>query len=189
MIMNNTSSLPVEAFNFQQLLGGDRAAEERVPKLWHSNLKEANMKQKYFEEMYWRTLVVDRDSKGNPPPHWYGRACSDAYKLCPDGGLDITKLLDQIKDGEQISSMLEDSLMRVQAVTWIGRLVRLKDSSLSLVLKRTLQYNQVYIIFGSDVPAILRRLDNESWHLIGEAFNIWRNGWRGGRLPLRRCDL
>jgi hypothetical protein len=129
------------------------------------------MEQNYLKEIYWRTLVVDRGSKGNTPPHWYNLACIDAYELCLDGGLNTTKLLqDQKKEDKQISSKLKEFLRRVQAVTWNRRLVRLADDSLGLVPSRTIRYDRVCILFGCDVPVVLRRLKDDTCELIGEAF-------------------
>lgn len=149
---------------------GERAANGSIPNSWYSSIK-GHIEQKYWDEMYWRTLVVDRDSRGNPPPHWYSLAYNDAYRLCSDGGLDAKNLLQkQRNDGEQISSKLKEFLERVQAVTWDRRLVRLVDDSLGLVPERTSQYDRICILFGCDVPVVLRRLKGGFWEFIGEAF-------------------
>ncbi|KAH6722367.1 hypothetical protein BKA61DRAFT_174057 [Leptodontidium sp. MPI-SDFR-AT-0119] len=147
---------------------GERAEEGIIPNSWHYSLKGTNMEQQDLKEMYWRTLVVDRDSKGNPPPRWYSLACADAYDLCSDGRLDTEKLLGG--EGEEISSMLKEFLRRVQAVTWNRRMVRLADDSLGLVPERTLQEDRMCILFGCDVPVILRRLDGDAWAIMGKAF-------------------
>ncbi|PVH81098.1 HET-domain-containing protein [Cadophora sp. DSE1049] len=150
---------------------GDPAAKGSISNLWQDSFEQSNVEHKYFKEIYWRTLVADRDSRGNPPPYWYSLACTDAHKLCPDGGLDTTKLLqDQRKDGEQISNILKNFLARVKAVTWNRRLVRLKDYSLGLVPERTLRFDRICILFGCDVPVVLRKRQNDFWELIGEAF-------------------
>jgi Heterokaryon incompatibility protein (HET) len=150
---------------------GDKAGEGRIPSLWSNSFKEAKLGRKYLEEMYWRTLVVDRDPIGNPPPHWYSIACNEAYKLCLNGELDtVTLLQGERNDGEQISSKLKEFLARVQATTWNRRLVRLKDGSLGLVPNRTILWDQICILFGCDVPVVLRRLNDNTWKIIGEAF-------------------
>lgn len=53
---------------------------------------------------------------------------------------------------------------------WNRRLVRLKDYSLGLVPERTLRFDRICILFGCDVPVILRKRRNDFWELIGEAF-------------------
>ncbi|KAH6722902.1 hypothetical protein BKA61DRAFT_585469 [Leptodontidium sp. MPI-SDFR-AT-0119] len=150
---------------------GERAEEGNIPDSWHSSLKGTKMEQKCLEEMYWRTLVVDRDSAGNLPPRWYSLACNNAHELCLDGGLNTTKLLEElVEEGKEISSKLKEFLRRVKAVTWNRRLVRLADDSLGLVPERTMQYDRICILFGCDVPVVLRRTNDGAWEFIGEAF-------------------
>ncbi|KAG4438391.1 hypothetical protein IFR05_006097 [Cadophora sp. M221] len=147
---------------------GERAEEGIIPNSWHHSLRGTNIEQRDLKEMYWRTLVVDRDSKGNSPPRWYSMACADAHELCSNGSLDTKKLLNG--EGEEISSMLKEFLRRVQAATWNRRLVRLADDSLGLAPERTMQEDRICILFGCDVPVVLRRLDGGTWAIMGEAF-------------------
>ena len=36
-------------------------------------------------DIFWRTLVADRDDRGHPPPSWYRRACEESYRRIDSG--------------------------------------------------------------------------------------------------------
>ena len=151
--------------------GGHKVTEGCVPASWLGVLEKSNSERRHRRQRFWRTLVADRDAGGNLPPPWYGLAFDDAYKLCPDRELDTKKLLARGHEGEvSVSSKLKDFLKRVQAVTWNKQLVRLEDESLGLVPDRTQYGDKICILYGCDVPVVLRRRLNESWMFIGEAF-------------------
>ncbi|KAN0106850.1 HET domain containing protein [Hyaloscypha variabilis] len=148
---------------------GEAASYGRIRSTWRNSMDETIKKQK--PQMHWRTLVADRDSEGNPPPHWYSLAHDETYKLCSGGDLNTEDLLRERKEKEeQISRTLKAFIRRVQAVTWNRRLVRLAGNSLALVPERTALSDNICILFGCDVPVVLRRHGDDFWEFIGEAF-------------------
>jgi len=148
---------------------GNKAAFGTIPSTWPKSIPEKIKKRRV--QMYWRTLVADRDSEGHPPPNWYSLAYEDAYKLCLDGELNTTGLLrERKKDEEQISRTLKEFLKRVQDVTWNRRLARLEGDTLALVPERTLCSDGICILSGCDVPVVLRKHRGNLWEFIGEAF-------------------
>jgi hypothetical protein len=148
---------------------GEAASYGRISSTWRNSMDETIKKQR--PQMYWRTLVADRDSEGNPPPHWYSLAHDETYKLCSGGDLNTEDLLRERKEKEeQISRTLKAFIRRVQAVTWNKRLVRLAGDGLALVSERTAFSDNICILFGCDVPVVLRRHGDDFWEFIGEAF-------------------
>jgi hypothetical protein len=122
----------------------------------------------YLEDSYWRTLVVNRDKKGVIAPPWFRDSCQQLYIHHQFENLDTKLLL--LQERKSNSGPTAKFLRRVQAVTWNKRLVRLIDGSLGLVPEDTEPEDSVCILFGCDVPVVLRKQDNDTWKFIGEAY-------------------
>lgn len=63
----------------------------------------------------WRTLVADRDPKGDIPPSWYQRACLRCLEVADtfnNGDINVGELL------QGHSEMLRKYLTRVRSITW-----------------------------------------------------------------------
>lgn len=71
-------------------------------------------------ESFWRTIVADRDEKGQNPPSYYQRACQYAFgQRIVGGSLNTSHLINR-----KISQVMTEYLKRVQAVVWMRKLVR-----------------------------------------------------------------
>ena len=117
--------------------------------------------------------VADRDPRGDHPPLWYRRACDEAFESSQNGLLNTIELLRRLEEKDKYglaSIEMIEFLRRVQAVVWHRRLVRLEDDSLGLVPEGTEKQDRICILFGCDVPVVLRRRDDGFWGFIGEAF-------------------
>jgi hypothetical protein len=93
------------------------------------------------------------------------------YQLTTDNVIKTTKLL-QTSPLWQLynSARTREFLKRVQAVTWDRRFVRLGDSSRGLVPGTAYKEGQICLLFGCDVPVVLRPVFDDYWEFIGEAF-------------------
>lgn len=104
-------------------------------------------------ESFWRSLVADRDHKGKNPPMYFPRACKEIFHRVPEGAdIDTGKL---IRDGP--GAILRDFLDRVQAVTWGKRLIKTSSGRLGIAPAQTKKNDLVCILYGCDVPVVLRR--------------------------------
>jgi hypothetical protein len=125
---------------------------------------------------FWRTIVADRDAKGEKCPSWYAQACKVAFEEKLKGGDAATT---QMKDSIN-SQIVEDYLDRVQSVIWGRRLIRTKENGwlgLAPNKPKAVQCGDVVsILFGCSVPVILRKHESEDtpgaiWYeLIGECY-------------------
>jgi hypothetical protein len=132
-------------------------------------------------DTYWRVLVADRDPEGKHPPPWYRRACNELFEKRKHADLDTVQLLRSEEDkGSSISSLTAKFLRRVQTTVWSRRLVILKNDCIGLVPRDTIETDTICILFGCDVPVVLRKHDDgNNWKVIGEAF-IHGHGIMGG---------
>jgi hypothetical protein len=150
---------------------GDLAGNGVLPSSWSESFEKSNVQQQNLKDIYWQTLVANRGFEWSPTPSWYRRACNEVYELSPDRVLNTAELLRKTEEKEMETSTRQIKfLRRVQAVTWNRRLVRLKGDSLGLVPERTRKDDHICILFGCDVPVVLRKLQDGYWEFIGEAF-------------------
>ena len=146
-----------------------------VPASWVKNgpniFMNSDYKNEFVKEMYWHTLVCDRDGQGMLPPSWMRRACEELYKGNESSTL-YTKSLLEIPSDEPgaLSSSTKSFLRRVQAVTWNRRMIRSGDQSFGLLPEQARVGDDVCILFGCDVPVLLRKHDDGLWEFIGEAY-------------------
>jgi len=125
------------------------------------------------KEAFWRTLIGDRDEQGGPAPSWMRRACEEIYKENGHGDLDTKKLLEVKADQTvALSSNMKSFLKRVQAVTWNRRIIVKDEEPAGLIPADARKDDHVCVLFGCDVPVLLRRHEAEcgTWELVGEVY-------------------
>ncbi|QDS69815.1 hypothetical protein FKW77_010499 [Venturia effusa] len=110
---------------------------------------------------FWRTIVADRDAKGEKCPSWYAQACKVAFEEKSRGGdAAITQMKNSIN-----SQIVEAYLDRVQSVIWGRRLIRTKENGwlgLAANKPRAVEPGDVVcILFGCSVPVILRKHEDK----------------------------
>ena len=128
--------------------------------------REINIKQ-----AYWRTLVADRTGDGDMAPSWYHRACEEVYARCGYGHLNTRAHLRVPDDPKRArSTQTIEFIRRVQAVTWNRRMAILEDGTLTLVPSTTTKEDRICILFGCDVPVVLRLREDGCWAFLGEAY-------------------
>lgn len=146
----------------------------------------------------WRTLIADRDSKGQVPPTWYRRMCLRCLELADafNGDLNIDRLLQGSAD------TLREYLTRIRNVTFNRRFFRAMDLSQiqqgtkkrsvtqsgtdfeekhpqaddglsGLCPQGTVEGDLICILYGCSVPVVLRDTRNPLQNLykvIGETY-------------------
>ena len=127
---------------------------------------------KVIPSQLWRTLVADRDRKGNPAPGRYYTALDNALtKRNANGDLITTDLIRQGRPEEMVAF-----LERVQEVIWNRKFFLLKhDEKLRFGLgpSKAQKDDIVCILFGCSVPVVLRKVETPYepvFQLIGETF-------------------
>lgn len=113
-------------------------------------------------DLFWKTLVGNRDGLGNLPPPFWQFSCRDAFSDRPeDGDLDTREAL------FQCAELVGEFLERVQCMVWNRSLILLESltpkanpKSLCLAPKDTGEGDLVCILHGCSVPVILRKIDN-----------------------------
>ncbi|PGH02631.1 hypothetical protein GX51_04514 [Blastomyces parvus] len=107
-------------------------------------------------EIFWRTLVANRDFSSHKPPRHWRKACQDAFCLRTSGGdLDIKEAV-----AYECPKFVQQYLERVQCTVWSRRLAVLSkipaQESLCLVPMRAKKGDKVCILYGCNVPVLLR---------------------------------
>jgi len=141
----------------------------------------------------WRTMVADRDSKGDNPLLHRQRACQNCLAGSLKGDIEISKL---IEDGQDDMTM--EFLKRVESVIWNRKFLKSACKKYSgprgnLVPKQLFglapdlarEKDIICILLGCSVPVILRehRKPKRHFELIGEAYIY---GMMGGEALGRR---
>lgn len=109
-------------------------------------------------DVFWRTLVGNRDSDGNlPSPHW-SKSCQNAVnKSGKDGHIDTNHIR------HDCSTFVDKFLERVQQVVWRRRLITLQRQAshkcLGLAPEKTKKGDLICILYGCSVPVVLREMD------------------------------
>jgi hypothetical protein len=105
-------------------------------------------------EALWRTLVADRDDKGNDPPLWYRRAFSNCLEQRTTQGDIMTNEITRQNDTPRFVNKF---LQRVQAVIWNRKFFLAKTKSLfGLAPSQARHGDFICILFGCSVPVVLR---------------------------------
>ncbi|KAK3367782.1 heterokaryon incompatibility protein-domain-containing protein [Podospora didyma] len=103
-----------------------------------------------INDMYWRTLLCDRDVNGGLAPSWMRRACQELYDDSADGSIDTAK--------------------RLEAATWNRRMIRHGRESFGIVPEDAWDGDAICILNGCNVPVVLRSCGPlEPWKFVGEA--------------------
>ena len=128
-------------------------------------------------DAFWRTLVANRTSDGNPPPHYYEHACHQAFLYSDGDDLNTDRVLSAHRNVRLVTAkIITEFLQRVQAVVWRRRMALTGElSALGLVPENTKKRDLVCILAGCSVPVILReKIDNDNgktFHvIIGESY-------------------
>ncbi|KAI9367249.1 heterokaryon incompatibility protein-domain-containing protein [Aspergillus egyptiacus] len=103
-------------------------------------------------EPFWKTLVSDRNEKGERPGNLWKRACQKAFEYRPQlGDLNVTEILARDSLQDHVRRYLE----RVQRTIWSRRLAFLSDDgSLLLVPRGAKKGDRVCVINGCSVPKL-----------------------------------
>ncbi|KAF5873565.1 putative heterokaryon incompatibility protein [Botrytis fragariae] len=187
----------VQGFEFDRVrLVEEPARDGYVPKSWLdialglANENEPRLAEAYtptrnaIPDMFWRTIVSDRNSKGNSPPDWYLRACKESYRLSSTKGLDAavnsvspedydalnTVKISEKGDNLRSPTMVTSFLNRVQAVIWNRRMAVTEQDALAMVPCEAQDGDRICIIFGCSIPVILREHGEDVWKVIGECY-------------------
>jgi hypothetical protein len=132
-----------------------------IPEEWYKIWDQSREKTRQPTSAFWRTLAADRGLIGQkPPPAYYELACDYAFKnRVNEGYLDTRDMM------KYCPSIVKEFLERVQAVTWMRRLILTKDPAhcrLGLVPYNTKKKDLICILQGCSVPVVLRRHDTEA---------------------------
>lgn len=127
---------------------------------------------------FWRTLVADRDSKGDNPPYYYQQFCFDLFS---DNSTNTIHLDERL--AEMRSKPKRDYLQRVQEVVWNRTLVKIRTMLpthggsdvvvVGLAPMDTQVGDEIAVLDGCSVPVVLRsQLDSErdAKQLIGQCY-------------------
>lgn len=109
-------------------------------------------------DSFWRTLVADRGPEGQkPPPPYFDLACDHAIQQrVTEGHQSYLDTREMMRDN--CPSIVKEFLGRVQAVTWMRRLIVTTDEKMiGLVPYETKKKDHICILQGCSVPVILRR--------------------------------
>lgn len=172
---------------------------------WAPPQSSAQIKERsdlpYIPEAFWRTLVADRDDKGDLPPPWYHRSCQDCFNQQPPSakgrniekyGVDTWRLIDNFTSRTQrdkTSSPQVKFLQRVQETTWNRKFFITAKGTFGMAPVNAKERDMVYLLLGCSVPVVLRKVDKVDSHyrLIGECYvqgimggelsDRWGNDW------------
>lgn len=148
--------------------------------------------QHIMSDHLWRTLIANRDSKGQKPPPWYQKICSHYLGLAEssnNGEINIDQFLQESGD------MSQEYLTRARDVTFNRRLFRATtnlsqaqqvtenknpasqetdsdDDLFGLCPEGAVQGDLICILYGCSVPVLLRDSDPEknTFKVIGETY-------------------
>ena len=150
-------------------------------------------------DAFWRTLVTGRNGRGRLAPESYAslldvpwnnfdsmranktyihvfhefRKMNNSFRF---GGQDFESYFPQHADNSIYEAQTEnwfqdgDPIARVVDVLWGRRLMTTNEGHLGLASRATQQGDLVCILFGCDVPAILRLDESGTYSWIGEAY-------------------
>jgi hypothetical protein len=117
-------------------------------------------------ESFWRTLVADRGPNGGYAPVFYRRACQYAFKQSGvASAINTEQLLDSIS-----LSMVKEFLQRVQEVVWNRQLIKTKRGYLGLAPEAAEKGDLVCILYGCNVPVVIREMEGGTHELVGECY-------------------
>jgi len=149
-------SMFVEGFVVDRIeILGNASQKGNIPKDWPQlGGKDASHDEQWpnLPDEYWRTLVVDRGKKGNPPRH-YPRLINQALVSHVQGETFDTQAEIDHPSCQAVSDVLE----RVQSVIWNRRLMRTSNKRLGLVPEYAKEGDFIVILYGCSVPVVLRR--------------------------------
>ncbi|KAF2652232.1 HET-domain-containing protein [Lophiostoma macrostomum CBS 122681] len=122
-------------------------------------------------EEFWRTLVADRDDTGRNPPAWYPLACRNTLLYFNNSTGPNAVNLPLVGSHMEDPALLKRYIKRSQSVIWGRRLGRThKHNLLALLPPKALENDLICIIFGVDVPVVLRPRTDDGYVLIGESY-------------------
>lgn len=124
-------------------------------------------------DSFWRTLVGDRTAQGRRAPSYWRRACLNAFIQGPrNHDLETSDTV-----MHYIPSSTRAYVQRLRSVIWNRRLLRMDNAvtslTFSLVPEETRDGDLICIIYGCNVPVVLRKVPNRShpvYSLIGECY-------------------
>jgi hypothetical protein len=97
---------------------GDRCVNGNIPSDWH-RLGGWRRSEEPIPQNYMRTLVADRDAKGDPIPTWYAESCAYCLVSHHDRDLETSRL-----SKRSLSRFVKAFIHRLQVTTWNRRLMQ-----------------------------------------------------------------
>lgn len=170
----NERSLTVRGFVLDQIEQHDimrNATSGTVPSDWK---RAANWNdQSLPPNEFWRTLVGDRMMTGKRAPKYWRRACHDAFRR----GSRNQNLETHSEVMHDLPNSTREFVQRLRSVIWDRKLVRMSKAStglsFGLVPRGVKGGDLVCIIYGCNVPVILRQIEKDGktfYRLIGESY-------------------
>jgi hypothetical protein len=170
-------SLVVEGFVLDTIakMSDEPSQHGNIPKCWDILGESSGRDSKTSEisEEYWRTLVADRGPKGVNALRYYPRMINHGRSHGSKN--DALNMHDAIHNGD--CKIVGDVLRRVQAVIWNKSLMRTTEhKALGLVPKQAKEGDLICILYGCNVPVILRQFEKSKKEFKSET-RQWRKKW------------
>ena len=144
------------------------AKDGKIPKEWLGT-GAWNNQSADPPERFWRTLVASRGPGGSNCPRFYPRACKSLKSEPYRGDISTKELLNKAP-----STIVTRFLRRVQAVTWMKRLITTRRDFLGLAPEVCRKGDLICILYGCSVPIILRKRHTNPfanhYEFIGECY-------------------
>jgi hypothetical protein len=130
-------------------------------------------------ETFWRTLVADRGPNGSRAPVWYARAFTYClHQLTSTGDLNTNRIISELENEGDVTSLVLDFLQRVKSVIWNRRLFTSEEHGWMGLAPTAARIGDIIcILYGCSVPVILRPFfegeidDGETYFLfVGECY-------------------
>lgn len=149
----DSRSLILQGFVLDQIKAKEAVATAGIIPLAWARMAGWHRLDQPAPEIFWRTLVGNRNTMGQRAPFHWGQVCTAAFARRALGqDLDTSEA---IRHGcpDPVRAFLE----RVQSVVWSRRLIRLKSfDDLGLTAKSARKGDLLCILKGCSVPVILR---------------------------------
>lgn len=152
---------------------GGQSLNGTIPSDWLRLCDWTNVHAQNAPEAFWQTIVADQGPAATRAPKWYKRACETAVRESVTEHID-TDLLRNASTSTHVKEYLD----KVQDLIWSRALakvelskdlVSLPSQTVCLCPRDTVVTDLVCILYGCNVPVILRP-QNQHFKMIGECF-------------------
>ena len=138
---------------------GDVAVDGVIPRSWLKlggwNSEAAGLPP----DIFWRTLVANRDDKGDHPPAWYPRICHRVFADADSGHAFTAFSPGLLKDRYKDAPMVREFINRLYATTWNRSFGKTAiNEAPGLFPASTKKGDLICILYGCSVPVVMRRM-------------------------------